>query len=130
VSPSLDKCPKCKGEALIEGISPMIAVTIHGGDRVTEDPEDERHMGVPKRDLVNSLLIAFQSGRYRVSKKIEKFMSFVQEAQNFKMKIKKGGHDSYEAWREAEHDDMVLSACLACWYSERWANPHVSTGDD
>jgi hypothetical protein len=28
------------------------------------------------------------------------------------------GHDSYEAWRESIHDDLVLAVSLACWYGE------------
>jgi hypothetical protein len=24
-------------------------------------------------------------------------------------------HDSYEAWREGDHDDLVLATALACW---------------
>ena len=28
-------------------------------------------------------------------------------------------HDSYGAWREKEHDDLVLAVALACWYGER-----------
>jgi hypothetical protein len=27
------------------------------------------------------------------------------------------GHDSYEAWREEAHDDLVLAVSLACWYA-------------
>ena len=29
------------------------------------------------------------------------------------------GHDSYEAWREGDHDDLVLSLALAVWYGQR-----------
>jgi hypothetical protein len=30
------------------------------------------------------------------------------------------GHDSYEAWREGDHDDLVLAVALACWTGERY----------
>lgn len=33
----------------------------------------------------------------------------------FKVKISTSGHDSYEAWREGDHDDLVLAALLALW---------------
>jgi len=44
------------------------------------------------------------------------------------------GHDSYGAWREGAHDDLLLSVALACWAAEKrflpkgllW--PRVSTG--
>jgi hypothetical protein len=43
-------------------------------------------------------------------------MSFL----NFKLKINiTTGHDSYEAWREGEHDDLVLAAALAVWAADK-----------
>jgi len=27
----------------------------------------------------------------------------------------KTAHDSYEHWRETDHDDLVLATALACW---------------
>jgi soluble P-type ATPase len=39
----------------------------------------------------------------------------VRELQNFRVKINIAtGHDSYEAWRENEHDDIVLAVALVC----------------
>ena len=29
------------------------------------------------------------------------------------------GNDTYEAWRESDHDDLVLAAAIACWYGEK-----------
>lgn len=29
------------------------------------------------------------------------------------------GHDSYEAWREGDHDDLVLAAALAAWKAHK-----------
>jgi hypothetical protein len=44
----------------------------------------------------------------------------VEELLNFKVKINvKTAHDSYEAWREGIHDDLVLAVALACWYAEK-----------
>ena len=28
-------------------------------------------------------------------------------------------HDSYGAWREGAHDELVLAVAVACWYGER-----------
>jgi hypothetical protein len=39
---------------------------------------------------------------------------------NFKRKINlKTAHDSYEHWRETDHDDLVLATALACWGAAR-----------
>jgi len=44
----------------------------------------------------------------------------VQEFLNFLVKIDPlTGHDSYGAWREGQHDDLVLATAVACWYGER-----------
>lgn len=38
------------------------------------------------------------------------------ELLNFRVKINlKTAHDFYEAWREGDHDDLVLAAALAAW---------------
>ena len=29
-------------------------------------------------------------------------------------------HDSYGAWREGAHDDMVLAVAIAVWWGLRW----------
>ena len=31
-------------------------------------------------------------------------------------------------WREADHDDLVLAAAMACWYRQ-WFNHHVDTAN-
>jgi len=42
---------------------------------------------------------------------------------NFRAKIDPAtAHDSYSAWREQDHDDLVLSVALACWWGEREAD--------
>jgi hypothetical protein len=40
----------------------------------------------------------------------------------FKVKINiNTGNESFEAWRERDHDDLVLAVALACWFGERHA---------
>lgn len=44
----------------------------------------------------------------------------VKEFQTFKTKINlQTGHESLEAWREADHDDLVLACACAAWVGER-----------
>ncbi|MBF0588711.1 MAG: hypothetical protein HQL53_06250 [Magnetococcales bacterium] len=95
--------------------TPIKAITITGGDSVTEDGSDFR---VPKRDLVSVLQVLLQSERLKVAAKVQGIDDLVQELLNFKAKISTSGHDSYEAWREGQHDDLVLSSAMACWYGE------------
>ncbi|MBF0439806.1 MAG: hypothetical protein HQL93_11900 [Magnetococcales bacterium] len=93
----------------------LVAVTITGGDSVSQDKQDYR---VPKRDLVGALQVLLQTERLKVAKGLELADTMVKELLNFKVEITTGGHDKYEAWRQGVHDDLVLSAAMACWYGE------------
>jgi hypothetical protein len=91
-------------------------VLIHGGDKAAHEGNTWR---VPKRDLVGSLQVLFQSGRLKISKKLPLASVLQTELMNFKVKIDPiTAHDSYSAWREQDHDDLVLSVALAAWYGE------------
>ena len=46
--------------------------------------------------------------------------TLVQELLNFRVTIDpRTAHDSYAAWREGMHDDLVLAVAMACWWGER-----------
>ncbi len=100
------------------GLRP-IPVTITGGDKAHRDG----HRGawtVPKRELVSALQVSLQTGRLKVAQELEYAETLVRELLNFRVEINlKSGHDSYEAWREGVHDDLVLSSALAVWYAQR-----------
>ena len=74
---------------------------------------------VPKRELVSNLAIQFQSERLKIARNLPEAAQLVEELQNFKMKITLAGNDTYEAWRESDHDDLVLAAAMAAWYGEK-----------
>jgi len=102
-----------------EGLRP-IGITITGG---TEATYVGRGYHVPKRDLVTNLQVLAQSGRLKVAENLPLAHIFVNELLKFKVEINKRGHDSYEAWREGVHDDLVLAVALAAWYGQhqvRW----------
>src|SRR5918995_209971 len=98
-----------------KGVYP-ISVTIHGGSAVTEEVRGFR---VPKRDLVASVQTLLQNGRLKIAPEMELAPVLKSELLNFRVKINPAtAHDSYEHWREADHDDLVLATALACWYRE------------
>ena len=102
------------------GLDP-VAVSIHGGATVSREGRDWK---VPKRDLVGVLQVLLQSGRFKVSNKLKLGPVLQAEMLNFKVKIDPvTAHDSYSAWRDNEHDDLVLSAALAAWWAERQPKP-------
>ena len=98
-----------------EGLGP-IGITITGGNKA-EGGGYNYH--VPKRDLVTNLQVLSQSGRLKIAESLPLARTFVNELLNFKVKINIRGHDSYEAWREGVHDDLVLAVALAAWYGQR-----------
>ncbi len=93
------------------------AVTITGGDATKYSV---RGASVPKRDLVAALEVPFHSGTLKVAEGLDLWPALKGELLTFRRKINlKTAHDSYEHWREADHDDLVLAAALACWWARR-----------
>lgn len=104
------------------GLNP-VGVLIHGGDKASHEGGTWR---VPKRDLVGSLQVLFQSSRLKISKKLPLASVLQTELMNFKVKIDPvTAHDSYSAWREQDHDDLVLSVALAAWWGARYVEPLI-----
>jgi len=90
-------------------------ITLTGGDAVTQDGM-ERH--VPKRDVASTIAVLLQTGRLRIARGLKESETLLRELLNFRVKISLSGHDTYEAWREQEHDDLVLAVGLAAWLFE------------
>ena len=108
---------------IMAGLHP-IAVTIHGGSSVTNDPQVLGYR-VPKRDLVSATQVLLQNGRLKIAKELPLAETLRKELLSFRVKIDpKTAHDSYEHWREGDHDDLVLSTAMACWYRQ-WFNARV-----
>jgi hypothetical protein len=103
-------------EMLAKARLKIVPVTITGG---TGANFTGGSWHVPKRELVSCIAVLFQAGRVTFSKHSLDTPALVQELQNFRAKISVGGTDTYEAWREGVHDDLVLAAALACWWAER-----------
>jgi hypothetical protein len=99
----------------------LVGITIHGGDSVSRDGLRWR---VPKRDLVSAAVIQFQNGALSIAAALPEAATLRSELETFRMKIDaRTGHDSYEAWREGQHDDLVLALSLAVWFGENRGKP-------
>jgi hypothetical protein len=107
-------------DSLIQsGLRPM-AITIHGGAAVSRDPQRPGYR-VPKRDLVAATQILLQTGRLKMPRNLPLVEVLRDELLNFKVKLSpETSHDSYEHGRAGEHDDLVLSCCMAAWFREWW----------
>jgi hypothetical protein len=95
-----------------------VAITLHGGSSVNRDPQ-RAGFRVPKRDLVTVTQVLLQNGRLKVAAGLPEAETLKKELLNFRVKIDpRTAHDSYEHWRESEHDDLVLAVSMACWFRQ------------
>jgi hypothetical protein len=80
---------------------------------------------VPKKDLIGAMVSLAHDGRLQISGGISREMQRIakEELKNFRMKITAAANVSFEAWREGDHDDVVLAMALVCWAAQRWATP-------
>jgi hypothetical protein len=95
----------------------LYPVTITAGDHVYYD-QASGLWRVPKKELVSVLQVLFDSERLKIAKELEHVKTLADELLTFRAKISDAGHDTYGAWREGTHDDMVLATALACWLGE------------
>jgi hypothetical protein len=103
-----------------QGVHP-ISVLIHSGERVSQENAGLRDiiLRVPKRDLVAAVQTLLQNGRLRIAAALPLADVLRKELLNFRVKVDpKTAHDSYSAWREGMHDDLVLAVACAAWYRE------------
>ena len=95
----------------------IVPVTITGGHSVTEAPDGSKH--VPKKELVTCLQLLLQGRRLKVASALPEAALLVQELSNFRVKITAAANETFGAWRDGEHDDLVLAAAMASWEAER-----------
>lgn len=98
-------------------VIPVRPVTITSGQQASE-PRPGWH-NVPKRDLAAVVQILLRRRRLQIAAGLEEAGILLKELTNFKVKISTDGRDSYEAWREGDHDDLVLATAMPCWLGER-----------
>jgi len=95
-------------------------ITITGGDSLTK--AEGGGLRVPKRDLASAPLVLMQDKQLKIAEGMPLSDTLRKELLSFRVKINIAtGHDSYEAWREGDHDDLVLAVAMAaCWCGERY----------
>jgi hypothetical protein len=78
---------------------------------------------VPKKELVAAVQVLLQSRRLHVARSLADAPVLVRELENFRVKVTASAHETVEAWRERDHDDLVLAVALAAWMGERALPP-------
>jgi hypothetical protein len=74
---------------------------------------------VAKKELVGILQALMQTRRLKVAGSLADAQVLIMELLNFKAKITPSGNETFEAWRERDHDDLVLGLAVALWYAEK-----------
>lgn len=118
------------GQAVVEifqdiGLHP-IPVTIQAGAMVTQSPDGG--FRVPKAEIAGALQALFGTHSLRIPPNPLRD-TLVQEIEKFVMKHNASTNNlSYEAWREADHDDLVFAVGLAAWWA-RFTRPRFVQAD-
>jgi hypothetical protein len=104
-----------------EGRQP-IGVTITGGTFWGKEPTDPYQWHVSKIMLVGTVQRFLQSGRLRIGAKLPHAGTLQKELRDFRVKISKAAHETYDA-REGAHDDLVLALAIALFVAENQPRP-------
>jgi len=96
-------------------------ITFTGGREATRAGRD---LHVPKTDLTSALIAVYQGERLKIAADLVEGPTLIQELMNFRPKVNLAtGNESFEAWRESVHDDLVLSVAMAIWFAEQARPP-------
>jgi hypothetical protein len=94
-----------------------VPITITGG---AQPGYADGCWSVPKRELAGTLQVLLGTRRLEVAPALPLAKVLAREMATFKVKINVAtGSESFEAWRERDHDDLIRSVALACWYASR-----------
>lgn len=94
----------------------LVPVLITAGSHAHRD--ERGFWCVPKSVLISGMQVAMQNQRVRVAPQpLAEVLT--REMRTFRMKLGTKGHASYEAWREGDHDDLVLMLAMGLWQSGR-----------
>jgi hypothetical protein len=96
----------------------LTAVSITGGKGSRWDDKSAA-WNVAKVELVGDLQAELGHGRLKVAKSLPHAETLIQELTTFSVKITAAGNETFEAWRERDHDDLVLALAVALWYAAR-----------
>ena len=102
------------------GLRP-VGISITAGNDVLRRASDD--VRIPKRVLASLMQVVLQGRRLRIAEEMELTPTLRGELEGFKAKININGGETFEAWRENVHDDLVLAAAIAVWGAENRQEP-------
>lgn len=105
---------------------PLIGVTLTGG---SGESTADGYYRAPKRDLIIGLQVLLQAGCLRIASRLEHGPTLAKEMSEMRVRTSSAGNEQYGAWREGQHDDLVLAVGLACWWAGK-QYPYPPKGAD
>jgi hypothetical protein len=70
---------------------------------------------VPKKNLVGAVQVPLQARRLKVAESLPLAPVLAEELGLFRVKVTASANETFEAWRERDHDDLVLALALALY---------------
>ena len=70
---------------------------------------------VPKKNLVGAVQVPLQDRRLKIAESLPLAPVLTEELQLFRVKVTLSANETFEAWRERDHDDLVLALALAMY---------------
>ena len=79
---------------------------------------------VPKKDLVGAVQAVMGMQRLLIAPDLELAPVLAKEMETFRAKVTADRNETFSAWREKDHDDLLLALALAIWYGELLGPPN------
>jgi hypothetical protein len=95
----------------------FVAVTITAGSAVTHSGDSQYR--VAKKALASTLQVLLGYERLRIAPGLREAPTLARELATFTVKVTEAANESFESWRERDHDDLVLAVALAAWAAEK-----------
>jgi hypothetical protein len=80
---------------------------------------------VAKKNLVGAVQVPLQDRRLKIAESLPLASVLAEELSMFRVKVTLSANETFEAWRERDHDDLVLALALALYVGSippvRWA---------
>jgi len=88
-------------------------VSITAGSAVTQDQSVPGRWRVAKKQLASVVQVLLGHRRLLIADSLPEARVLKDELGQFSVKITQALNETYESWREREHDDLVLAVALA-----------------
>jgi hypothetical protein len=74
---------------------------------------------VPKEQLAQVLSVLLEGEKLHCVRRLPLAQTLYDEFRNFEVKVRPNGRESFGAFKDGTHDDLVMSVALACWYARK-----------